>query len=76
MGTSIWTYEELTSLIASYKAAYHAASTSKSYTIGGRSLTRQDIPEIQRQLTYLQGELAALTGQKRGPVIVQARVRR
>lgn len=76
MGTSIWTYEELTSLIASYKAAYLAASTGKSYSIDGRALTRQDIPEIQRQLAYLQAERAALTGQKRGPVIVQARVRR
>lgn len=76
MGTSIWTREELTSLIASWKAAYAAASTSKSYSIDGRSLTRQDIPEIQRQLRYLQGELAALSGQKQGPVIVQARVRR
>ncbi|MEG2173723.1 MAG: hypothetical protein RRY29_10780 [Desulfovibrionaceae bacterium] len=76
MTTSIWTYEELTSLIAAYKAAYAAASTGKSYALDGRNLTRQDIPEILRQLDYLSGELASLSGQKRGPVFVQCRVRR
>lgn len=77
MGTSsIWTHEELTSLIAAYKAAYMAASSGKSYSIDGRTLTRQDIPEILRQLDYLKGELAALRGQKRGSVLVQCRVRR
>lgn len=76
MGTSLWTHEELTSLIAAYKAAYMAASTGKSYSLDGRTLTRQDIPEILRQLEYLKGELAALRGQQRGPVLVQCRVRR
>ena len=72
---SIWTRAELTELIALWKAAYKAAATGKSYTIEGRSLTRQDLPEIQKQLAYLESEIAALDG-KRGPFFVQARVRR
>lgn len=72
---TLWTRAELLSLVDLWKAAYKAASTGKSYTIAGRSLTRQDLPEIRKQLTYLETELAALSGQ-RGPVFVRARVRR
>ena len=60
---SIWTREELQDLIAAWKAAYKAAATGQSYTIQGRSLTRYDLPEIRKQLAYLEGELAALEGQ-------------
>lgn len=77
MGTSLWTHEELTSLIADYKAAYKAASTGKSYSIDGRNLTRQDIPEIRKQLDYLQLELQKLAGQRTGgPVFITCRVPR
>ncbi len=72
---TLWTRSELLSLVDLWKAAYKAASTGKSYTIAGRSLTRQDLPEIQKQLAYLETELQALDG-KRGPVFVRARVRR
>lgn len=72
---SIWIREELLSLLADWKAAYRAASTGKSYTIGTCSLTRYDLPEIRRQLAYLEGELAALE-RGRGPIIVQARIPR
>ena len=58
--STIWTREELLGLIACWKAAYKAASTGKSYTVQGRTLTRYDLPEIRQQLVYLQGELAAL----------------
>ncbi len=58
--TNIWTKEELHSSLADWKAAYKAASMGKSYTIGGRSLTRQDLPQIREQLDYLGRELRAL----------------
>lgn len=74
--TSIWTRSELLDLIALWKAAYKAAATGKSYSIEGRSLTRQDIPEITAQLDRLQNELAVLDGAGRGPVFVTARPRR
>lgn len=72
---TIWTREELLTLIADWKAAYKAASTGKSYTIGGRTLTRYELPEIRRQLSYLENELAALDG-RRAPIFVRARYRR
>ena len=43
--STIWTREELLGLIACWKAAYKAASTGKSYTVQGRTLTRYDLPE-------------------------------
>lgn len=72
---SIWTREELLSLLADWKAAYRAASTGKSYMVQGRTLTRYELPEIRKQLTYLENELAALNG-RRGPVFVRAQFRR
>lgn len=72
---SIWSREELLSLLADWKAAYRAASTGKSYTIANRTLTRYDLPEIREQLSYLENELAALSG-GRGPAFVRARFRR
>ena len=72
---SIWTREELLSLLADWKAAFRAASTGKTYTIDGRALTRYELPDIRQQLTYLENELAALDG-KRGPIFVRAQFRR
>lgn len=69
---SIWTKDELLSLIADWKAAYKAASTGKAYTIGSRSLTRQNLPEILDQLRYLQRELQALARRQSGPVTRRA----
>lgn len=76
MGMNIWTREELLSLLASWKAAYAAASTGKSYTIQGRTLTRHDLPEIREQLSFLGRELNALSTGHAGPRIVRAVVRR
>ncbi|MDL2268862.1 DUF6148 family protein [Desulfosarcina sp. OttesenSCG-928-A07] len=73
--TSIWTRDELLSLRSLWKAAYKAAATGKSYTIEGRSLTRQNLNEIRAQLSYIQDELDALSG-RGGPHIVVARPRR
>lgn len=75
--SSIWTREELLELIADWKAAYKAVSTSKSYTLrDGRSLTRQDVAEIRSQLRYLEQELAKVSGLPAGPVFVAGRVPR
>ena len=73
--SSIWSREELLSLLADWKAAYKAASIGKSYMIQGRTLTRYDLSEIRGQLSYLENELAALDG-RRGPAFVRARFRR
>ena len=73
--SSIWSREELLALLADWKVAYKAASTGKSYMIQGRTLTRYELPEIRKQLAYLENELAALDG-KRGPVFVRAQFRR
>ena len=59
---SIWTREELLQLLSLWKAAYKAASSGQSYTIDGRTLTRQNVAEIRAQLSYLERQLAALSG--------------
>lgn len=68
-----WTREELLSLLADWKAAYKAASTGKSYTIGSRTLTRYDLAEIRDQIDWISSELVALS-RGRGPVRVAARI--
>lgn len=73
MSTSIWTRKELDEQIVLYKEALKKCASGASYTIGSRSLTRQDLPGIRDHLAYLAGELAALE-RGRGPVIVQARI--
>ncbi len=73
--SSIWSRQELLELIYEWKAAYKAAATGKSYSIGARTLTRYDLSEIRDQLEWLENELAALDG-KRGPFFVHARLRR
>lgn len=70
---SAWAREELLSLLADWKAAYKAASTGKSYTIGSRTLTRYDLSEIRDQIDWISSELAALS-RGRGPVRVAARI--
>lgn len=68
---SLWTREELLLALAEWKAAYRAASHGKSYTVGERTLTRQDIGDIRDQLDYLQRRLDSLT-RGAGPVRVRA----
>lgn len=59
---AIWTQAELMELLQQWKAAYKAASSGKSYTIGSRSLTYRDVDEIRAQLDWLEDELEALSG--------------
>ena len=73
--TSIWTEQELREEIDLYKRAIKACASGSSYTIGSRSLTRQNLKELREHLYYLAGELAALEG-RRGPVLVQGRIYR
>ena len=73
--TSIWTRQELLEEIDIYKKAIKACASGSSYTIGSRSLTRQNLAELRDHLDYLPGELAALE-RGCGPVIVQGRIRR
>ena len=70
---SAWTREELLSLLADWKAAYKAASTGRSYTIGSRTLTRYELSEIRAQIDWISSELAALS-RGRGSVRVTARI--
>ncbi|MFG6375443.1 MAG: hypothetical protein K1W05_05865, partial [Desulfovibrio sp.] len=65
--TSIWTEQELREEIDLYKRAIKACASGSSYTIGSRSLTRQNLKELREHLDYLAGELAAVGG-RRGPV--------
>lgn len=76
MKASIWTKPELEALIVTFKAAYTAALQSKSYTIGNRTLTRQDLPEIKAELEYLQSELNRASGLPSGMVRVAPVFRR
>jgi bacterioferritin (cytochrome b1) len=73
--TSIWTEQELREEIDLYKRAIKACASGSSYTIGSRSLTRQNLKELREHFDYLVGELAALEG-RRGPVLVQGRIYR
>lgn len=59
---SIWTRQELLEAISRWKAAYLAVSNGRSYSIGKRSLTYQDVATIRAELKRLEAELAALDG--------------
>ncbi|MFV0422268.1 DUF6148 family protein [Oleidesulfovibrio sp.] len=74
-GMGYWTKQELLTLLEAWKAAYKAASTGKSYSIQGRTLTRYDLTEIRAQMAYLEQQLNKLNG-KGGSVRVLMRVRR
>lgn len=75
MTSPLWTRDELLAMRSKWKAAYMAASTGKSYTIDGRSLSRQDLDDIRKQLDYIQEQLEALDG-RRGPHFVRGVPRR
>lgn len=68
---SAYTVEECRKQLAEWKAASIAAANSKSYTIGGRTLTRADWSDIKDALTYWGRELKnaeAAAGLRRGGV--------
>ncbi len=69
----IWTQAELEEQIALWKEAFKQASTGKSYSINGRTLTRYDLAEIRTQLDYFKAELSRLERGKGSLVAVKAR---
>lgn len=70
---SIWTKEELQTHIKAYKEALLSCSQGKSYSIGSRSLTRSDIPEIREMLGYYEEELNKLNNVK-SSIVVRAKI--
>lgn len=64
--TSIWTQAELEAQLTLWKQAYTHCAAGKSFSIAGRTLTRQDIGDIRDQLRYLEAELAKYTGATTG----------
>jgi hypothetical protein len=73
---AIFTPAELAEEITAWKAALRACAAGKSYAIGtgatNRSLTRQDLPEIRKQLEWLE-QLQNQAAGRSGPLFVQAR---
>lgn len=68
---SVYTVEECREQLSNWKAASIAVSSSKSYAIGGRTLTRADWSEIKDALTYWGRELVnaeAAAGKRRSGV--------
>lgn len=59
---AIYTKEELLAEKAQWKAALTACATGKSYTIGDRQLTRQDLSAIRAHLEWLEEQEAELGG--------------
>jgi hypothetical protein len=57
---SAWTAAELTVRIAAIKDAIAAAEKGRSYTLEGRSVSRQDLQALRDQLSYYVGELNKL----------------
>ena len=45
-----------------WENAQQAVATGTSYSIGGRSLTRADINDINNQITYWRREIKRLSG--------------
>lgn len=66
--------------LAAWKAAKAAAATGKSYQIGGRSLNRYDLADINAQIEFYAAIVAVLdpasSSVTRGPVLVRGRVMR
>ena len=72
---ALYTRQELIAEIASVKAAISACISGKSYTIDGRSLTRQDLDDLRAHLAWLQGQLDAMDGRAR-TILARGRIRR
>lgn len=75
-----YTLAEAQEQLAAWKAAKAAAATGKSYQIGGRSLNRYDLADINAQIEFYADIVAVLDpaygNAHRGPVIVRGRVMR
>lgn len=69
--SSIWTRPELEEQISIYKAALKACASGASYTIGTRSLTRQDMAAIRDHLDYLALRAALASARKEAASIAR-----
>ena len=76
MANSIWTYEEIQEQITLWKKAYTHCAAGKSFSIAGRSLTRQDLGDIKKQLAYLKHELDKITGSNSRMIFVTGSIPR
>ncbi len=73
--SSIYTKEELSAEITVWKQALTACATGKSYTIDGRTLTRQDLPAIREHLSWL-SDLLASAEKRSSRILVRPVIRR
>lgn len=60
------TLAEAEQQLADWEAALAAAQRGKSYTIEGRSLTRQDLGDIRETIDWLEAKVARLTRAAQG----------
>ena len=67
---SLFTRTELQTALADWKKAYLAVSSGKSYSIGSRSLTRQDVATIREQISWLSAQLDELDNPGQGSLKV------
>lgn len=72
---AIFTPSEIAEQMAAYKAALTACASGKSYSISGRTFTRNDLPEIRNTLEWLEGQKNAANSQG-GPAYLPGRPRR
>ena len=77
---AIFTSAELTAQMTAWKAALLACAGGQSYNMGGRMLTRADLPEIRTTLEWLDKLMSEASvvsgGGTPGPQLVEGRVRR
>lgn len=59
---AIFTQDELLGLKKEWKAAAVACASGRSYSIDGRSLTRQDMSDIIAMLEWIEMQIAGLDG--------------
>lgn len=72
-----YTLDEARQELSLWKEAKRAAATGKSYQLGSRQLTRQDLAEIDRQISFFAKAIDSLSaGTSGGPVRAVARMRR
>jgi hypothetical protein len=60
------TLSEAQTQLSAWEAALLAAASGKSYTIGDRQLTRQDVEEIRGTVTWLERKIKTLTAEAAG----------
>lgn len=71
-----YTLKEAQEELEVWKDAKRNAATGKSYQIAGRSLTRYDLSEINREIEFFSGIINSFHLGSSGPIRVIARMRR